>query len=450
MTLEQPSQSLDSLAPAIGLRIKQARKDKNLSQKDLVGERFSKSYISSIERGKITPSLKALDYIARRSGVSVVFLLTGLEPGQTLQISGNKLESEDTPSRSDLLLLEARILREQGQSDAARILLQSKIKPRQLNTEQLKLYHYTLARLYIDLHDSEAALVELEVARDLAEKTNDYETLAKVRHLMGGVYMFQNKPVQAIEQLRNALQSIEAGLVKDFQFQLGVYSNLGILNYQLGDKEEAISMYREALIIAENAASQEKSASMYWSLSQNYRDNGNYSNSKTYALKSLALYEWATVSRALPQLRAGFGVIMLEAKRFEEAEEQFNEALKLAALYSDLEGLTYANLNLTELYLEQGQTQKARQFSDEMLKHLDSVDLTTRGQAYSNRGSLLAALEDNEGAVQYFELALEVLSNSPSKELLSKVYFRFAGVLRNMGNTDRAAEMYDLAFRHLN
>jgi tetratricopeptide (TPR) repeat protein len=329
-------------------------------------------------------------------------------------------------------------------------LLLSKIKPRQLTTEHLKQYHYILARLYIDLHDSEAALAELELARELAEKTTDYEALARVRHLIGGVYMFQNKPVQAIEQLRNALQPIEAGLVKDFQFQLGVYSNLGILNYQLGDKEEAISMYREALKIAENVLSQEKSAGMYWSLSQAYRDAGNLGNSKTFALKSLALYEWIGVSRALTQLRAGFGVIMLESKRFEEAEVQFSEALKLATLQNDLERLTYANLNLAELYLEQGQLQKARQFSDAMINHLDSVDHTTRGQAYSSRASLLAALQDNDGAVQHFDQAVELLKSNQAKELLSKVYFRFAGVLKTMGNTMRATEMYELAFRYLN
>src|SRR5690349_8606797 len=82
MTVEKPLNILEGLAPIVGLRIREARTEKGMSQKDLVGERFSKSYISSIERGKITPSLKALEYIAKRLGVSVAYLLTGVHPGQ--------------------------------------------------------------------------------------------------------------------------------------------------------------------------------------------------------------------------------------------------------------------------------------------------------------------------------------------------------------------------------
>src|SRR5438105_4871959 len=81
--------NLEGLAPIVGLRIREARTDKGMSQKDLVGERFSKSYISSIERGKITPSLKALEYIARRLEVSVSYLLTGIHPGQPPSLNGS-------------------------------------------------------------------------------------------------------------------------------------------------------------------------------------------------------------------------------------------------------------------------------------------------------------------------------------------------------------------------
>jgi tetratricopeptide (TPR) repeat protein len=324
------------------------------------------------------------------------------------------------------------------------------VRLRQLNVEQLKQYHHTLALIYVDLNDPNHAIPELDSARELAEKTNDQEMLARVRQLMGVIYMLQSKPVLAIEQLRAALQAIENGQLSDFQFQLSVYSNLGILHYQLGDEKEAIVMYREALRIAENAADPEKLSQLYWSLSTSFRESGNLSQAKLYATKSLALYESTANLRALAQLRAGFGVIMKEAKQFDEAETQFQLALKLASTQKNLEGLAYANMNLADLYMERGELTEARDYSDAMEQNLDSVDSTTRGQALASRGSLLSATGDNDGAGNYFEKAVELLEDSGAKELLSKVYFRYAGVLRQNGDAARAAEMYERAYRQLN
>lgn len=450
MTTEKPPSILEGLAPIIGLRIRESRTDKNMSQKELVGERFSKSYISSIERGKITPSLKALEYIASRLGVSVAYLLTGVHPDQTLPSTNNLEEEVESPARWDLLITEAKVLREQHKYEQARNLLNTKMRVRQLTVEQLKQYHFTLALLCVDMDNSASAVPELETARELAEKTGDIETLARVRQLMGIIYMLQSKPVQAIEQLRAALQAVETGLVKDIQFQMGVYSNLGILHYQLGDEKEAIAMYREALTIAENAANPDKLANLFWGLSTFYRDSGNLGQAKQFASKSLALYESVANLRALAQLRAGFGVLMLESKDYDEAEFQFLQALSLASQQGNHEGLAYANMNLADLYLGRGDLEKARIYSEKMEETINSVDTTTKGQALSSRASLMMALGDNEAAIKYFEQSVNLLEQTNARDLLSKVYFRYAGALRANGDAARAAEMYERAYRQLN
>jgi len=451
MTADKPLNLLEGLAPIVGLRIRESRTEKGMSQKDLVGERFSKSYISSIERGKITPSLKALEYIAKRLGISVAYLLTGMHPGQNNSNSASLglHEEEESPARWDLMITEARILREQHRYEPARALLTSKIRVRQLGVEQLKHYHFILAQLYIDLDDSTQALPELEAARDLAEKTADGELLARVRQLTGAVYMLQGKPVLAIEQLRGALQAIEAGVIKDFHFKLAVYSNLGILHHQHSDEGEAVAMYREALQVAEESSNPEKLANLYWNLAASYRENGNLAQARQYAVKSLALYESLADLRMLTQLRAGFGVIMLEARQFEEAEVQFLLALKLAEEQSNAEALVTANMYLTDLYLEQGQLDKACRHSDAMSVYLNVADPLVRGQAYGSRGSLLTATGDNDGAIYNFEQAVQLIEKTPAKELLSKVYFRYARTLSAKGEAVRAAEMFERAYRQL-
>ena len=59
----------------LGDRVRTARMAANLPQTELAGTTYSKSYISAIERGKMTPSLPALGILAERLGVTLSYLL---------------------------------------------------------------------------------------------------------------------------------------------------------------------------------------------------------------------------------------------------------------------------------------------------------------------------------------------------------------------------------------
>jgi HTH-type transcriptional regulator, quorum sensing regulator NprR len=54
-----------------------------LTQQEVAGGHFSKSYISAIERGKMTPSVPALEYLAGRLQVPLAYLLGETELNQS-------------------------------------------------------------------------------------------------------------------------------------------------------------------------------------------------------------------------------------------------------------------------------------------------------------------------------------------------------------------------------
>jgi tetratricopeptide (TPR) repeat protein len=54
------------MTEGIGEYIRQARRQRNLTQTELGGERFSKSYVSAVERNKIAPSPDALKFFAKQ------------------------------------------------------------------------------------------------------------------------------------------------------------------------------------------------------------------------------------------------------------------------------------------------------------------------------------------------------------------------------------------------
>src|SRR5436305_1159576 len=61
--------------PRLGERLRQLRVSAGLTQTELAGERFSKEYVSQIERGKTKPTRETIEWLAvRRSSLQHPFL----------------------------------------------------------------------------------------------------------------------------------------------------------------------------------------------------------------------------------------------------------------------------------------------------------------------------------------------------------------------------------------
>src|SRR5947209_6173169 len=64
--------------PRLGERLRQLRVAAGLTQSELAGDRFSKEYISQIERGKTRPTVETIDWLALRLGVDSGYLASGV------------------------------------------------------------------------------------------------------------------------------------------------------------------------------------------------------------------------------------------------------------------------------------------------------------------------------------------------------------------------------------
>ena len=71
----------------LGEQVRAARLAANLTQQELAGQTFSKSYLSVVERGKMTPSFQALLTLAGRLGVTLSSLLGEEKPQPHLEAS---------------------------------------------------------------------------------------------------------------------------------------------------------------------------------------------------------------------------------------------------------------------------------------------------------------------------------------------------------------------------
>src|ERR687887_808437 len=89
----------------LGERLRQLRVAAGMTQTDLAGERFSKEYVSQIERGKTRPTRETIEWLAAKLGVDSGFLERGV--------------SADERSRVEAMLARAEALTNAHQYDEA-------------------------------------------------------------------------------------------------------------------------------------------------------------------------------------------------------------------------------------------------------------------------------------------------------------------------------------------
>src|SRR5215469_7140217 len=63
----------------IGELLRQLRRQRNLTQTELGGTHYSKSYVSAVEKNKVRPSPKALEFFAQQLDQPVDYFITWIE-----------------------------------------------------------------------------------------------------------------------------------------------------------------------------------------------------------------------------------------------------------------------------------------------------------------------------------------------------------------------------------
>src|SRR5215212_9353035 len=79
---------------ALGARLRELRTQAGLTQSELAGARFSKEYVSQIERGKTRPTRETIDWLAARLGVDAGFLANGVATDERGRLEGALARAE--------------------------------------------------------------------------------------------------------------------------------------------------------------------------------------------------------------------------------------------------------------------------------------------------------------------------------------------------------------------
>src|SRR4051794_39488166 len=85
----------------LGDRVRQLRIAQGLTQTELAGDRFSKEYVSQIERGKTRPTGETVAWLAERLAVDAGFLSMGVSTDERNRVESLVVRAEASLERNE-------------------------------------------------------------------------------------------------------------------------------------------------------------------------------------------------------------------------------------------------------------------------------------------------------------------------------------------------------------
>jgi tetratricopeptide (TPR) repeat protein len=431
-----------STANRLGERLRHLRVAAGMTQTDLAGDRFSKEYVSQIERGKTRPTRETVDWLALRLGVDPNYLERGV--------------SADERRRVETLLARAEALTESHQCETAiQAFEHSKAAVLATGAAELEVRHLSgEAWARMERGEVKPAIELLNRARLLAEAP-EFSDIDRADILFRlGVCRYQLSSIAtAIGLLDEALTLADGSQLPCDLLRADILGWRSRCYRRQRDFEAAREDVERALELAQAIDDPRKTADVYFQASLVSERMGHWVLARNYAERAKAYYEQLSDERNVGRLLNNLGGLNFQLGKPEQAvedlknayrvlldkgsdaeaanvvaslahvhlmtgeataaEEEARHALSLLENRDDfLLDVAPTQLVLGRALMEQGRLDEAEEFlaaSDRSAEQLES--LSHRAAAWLAQGDLAARRGDDRAAAHLYRQAAEALQD---------------------------------------
>jgi tetratricopeptide (TPR) repeat protein len=337
-------------SPRLGERLRQLRVAASLTQTDLAGDRFSKEYISQIERGKTRPTPETIEWLGLRLGVDAGFLASGV--------------SADERAKAEAILARADTLLEEHLFDEA-IAEYTRASPAVLGTGAVELHVRALngeAMARAHSGDVKSGLVLMAEARGLVERTefSDIDR-AQVLYRLGVCRYMLSSISTAVGLFNEALVLAERSGLPTDELRLNVFAWRSRCYRRQRDYEAAREDVERALELAEAMHDARALGQAYFQASLLAERDGHWVLARTYAEKAKAQYEELTDRANVGRLLNNLGGLEFLLGKPEQAVEHLKHAFAVALEIGRDEDAAKAVSSLAQVHLRTGDHVRAEE-----------------------------------------------------------------------------------------
>jgi tetratricopeptide (TPR) repeat protein len=412
--------------------VRQLRIARGLTQTKLGLGRFSKEYVSQIERGRVRPNDAALDWLSERLGVSRRFLETGLSSSEHERMVGliSRAEAAVAAREFDEAIAKLELAEENGPVEDPEARLRA-------------LLTGALARS--ELGRIEEALALLEVARELVygasftdvDRANVFFHMGQCRYRLSSIPTAVALFTEALELIRRSEEIDDRLRCRILRWRSRCYR-------RQSDWEAARADVEAALELSERLGDGEALAHGYFQASLIAERKGQWVPARSYAERAKELYEEQEDRLNVGRLLNNLGALTFLLGDPERSVQLLKEAFAVALEVGSKPDAAQAVSSLAQVHLRTGHPELAEEQAQHALTLLEGrVDfLDEEGNAQLVLGRALleqGKLEDSQQALAAAEDSFQQLS---SRSHLAAVWTAQADLNVRLDDKDAALKLY--------
>jgi len=432
-TRQQQRLSAAQAGLRLGERLRQLRVAAGMTQTDLAGDRFSKEYVSQIERGKTRPTPETIQWLAARLGVDDGYLANGV--------------SADERGRVDAALARADALLEARRNDEALQEFEN-VRAAVLATGLPELEARALSgEATVRMRGGEVreAITLLERARALSEGSAFSEIERADILFRLGVARFKLNSVQtAISLFDEALKVAERSEIPSDQLRSNIFAWRSRCYRRRRDLEAAREDVERALELAESLNDTRTAADVYFQASIIADREGHWVLARSYAERAKAAYEELADRGNLGRLLNNLGGINFLLGHPDEALAFLKDAVRIALEVGNDAEAAHAVNGIAQVHLRSGDVARAEEQARYALKLLgDRVDeLHEVGNAQLVLGRALLEQDRLDEAEEAFSAGERAYDQMSSGSHRAEAWIAQGDLAARRGDDRTAAKLY--------
>lgn len=413
---------------SLGEKIKKLRKEKNMTLKELAGDRITAAQISHIERDKSHTSYELLEYLAERLDVSIDYLL------ETKEMQSKKI--------TDNLILQSEIYIKRDALDEAEKEIHEIIEICEEYdlSENYGKCNYLLGDIYLKRKDGATANFYFEKALFHFIKNDDKKRIFKCYMNIAGIYFDEEFYKVSLTNYYFAKDILDEINIDDADTYKELYSKISKCYMKLNDNQKSLE-FIEKIGNIDNDYSPEQEIEMLVLKARKLLSEGDYIKSKDYFAKALEIIEKEENKDKLAQIYLTVGSIygeMGDNDKFLEYSEKVYDIKK-----NDIDKYMMDSLyNIIQSYIDTNDFEMAKKYSKLALAAaIKSKSKYDEFKALKYYCDIYKYKGETDISIEYLIKCIEIVSKLDEEKILGNLYIEL-GQLYSGISKEKELECY--------
>ena len=222
-----------------------------------------------------------------------------------------------------------------------------------------------------------------------------------------------------------------------------ILNSLAYIQEINGNLPKAVSLYENALQLAEESGNRNAVAAIYNNLGVVYRQLGDLPRARNSYLKSMDIYQQTNNEDALAYCYNNLGIIYELSGDFVSASNFYEKSLQIKVNSDDLQGLATSFLNIGNIQRLQGRITQARDYYEQALEISEEInDFQGMAVVLANLAALYIETGEYYQTIGYANLSRQISEKEGFLSTLRESHRQLAWAYHAVDNLEKAEESY--------